>query len=78
MTRIILESNNNNDVLLIKELAERLNINYKIQSVPAPNTSEKNLEHYYKIINKVVDVSNYGNPSKWQKKVREDRSIKPS
>ncbi|MCL5028949.1 MAG: hypothetical protein M1480_08005 [Bacteroidetes bacterium] len=75
MTRIILESKNKNDVMLIKELAERLNISYKIQTIPAPGNSEKNLEHYYKIINKIVDVSNYGDPSQWQKKVREDRSI---
>ncbi len=77
MTRIILESKNRNDVLLIKELAERLNINYKIQSLPAV-TSDKEREQYYKIINKVVDVSNYGDPTQWQKEVRKDRSIKPS
>ncbi|MHB1686136.1 MAG: hypothetical protein ACYCVH_02000 [Ignavibacteriaceae bacterium] len=78
MTRIILESKNNNDVQLIKELAERLNIRYKIQTMPAAKSSGKKLEHYYKLINKVVDVSNYGDPSQWQKKVREDRSIKLS
>jgi len=78
MKRIILESKNNNDVLLIKELAKRLNISYKIQSIPESNSIEKNLEHYNKIINIVVDVFNYGNPSQWQVKVREDRSIMPS
>jgi hypothetical protein len=78
MTRIILESKNNNDVQLIKELAERLNIRYKIQTIPSSETIDKNLDHYYKLLNKVVDVSNFGDPSQWQKKVREDRSIKLS
>ena len=75
MTRIILESKNKNDVMLIKELAERLNISYKIQSVPSTDISGKKREYYYKMVDKVIDVSNYGDPSQWQKKVREDRSI---
>ncbi len=75
MTRIILESGNNNDVKLIKELAARLNMSYKIQSVASKSIHDKDIEHCYKIINKVIDVSNYGDPSEWQKKVREDRSI---
>jgi hypothetical protein len=75
MTRIILESNNSNDLLLIKELAERLRIKYKIQTI-AQNESEKEmLEHYYELINKGADVSNYGDPSLWQKKMRLDRNI---
>ena len=78
MTRIILESKNYNDLQLIKELANRLNIRYKIQNFPIAETNDKNLEHYYKLINKEVDVSNYGDPSQWQKRVREDRNIKLS
>ncbi len=64
--------------MLIKELAERLNISYKIQSIPSIEISGKKRNYYYKLIDKVVDVSNYGDPTQWQKKVREDRSIKPS
>ena len=78
MTRIILESKNYNDLQLIKELADRLKISYKIQNLPIAETNDKNLEHYYKLINNEVDVSNYGDPSQWQKKVREDRNIKLS
>jgi hypothetical protein len=74
MTRIILETNNNNDVLLIKEIADRLKIKYELQSIPETELKEK-LEHYYKVIKKGADVSNYGDPSLWQKKVREDRNI---
>ena len=76
MTRIILESKNNNDVRLIKELAQRLNIHYKIQTVPTSETAGKDIEYYHKVVNKVVDVSNYGDPSQWRKKVREDGNIK--
>ena len=78
MTRIILESKDNNDVRLIKELADRLKINYKIQVVPEKDFLDKKLGDYYKIIDKGTDVSNYGDPSKWQRKVREDRNIKHS
>ncbi len=78
MTRIILESKNYNDLKLIKELADRLRIHYKIQTLPGTEITGKNLEHYYNLINKGVDVSNYGDPSQWQKKVREDRNIKLS
>ena len=66
MTRIILESNNSNDLLLIKKLAERLKIKYKIQTISRPGN--KKLEYYYDLINKGVDVSNFGDPSLWQKK----------
>ncbi len=45
MTRIILESKNNSDVRLIKELAERLNIRYKIQTVPTSETAVNDQEH---------------------------------
>jgi hypothetical protein len=76
MTRITLESDNTNDVQLIKKLAERLNIQYKIQTVPKTDSLDKNIEDYYKLIKKGTDVSNYGDPSQWQKKVREDRNIK--
>lgn len=78
MTRIILESENKNDVILIKELAERLNISYKIQSLHLDKSSNKDIDQHYKIINKVVDVSNYGDASQWQRNVREDRDTKPS
>jgi hypothetical protein len=76
MTRIILESGNRKDLLLIKELAERLKIKYKIQDLGRTEKKVGNgLEHYYRFIDKGVDVSNYGDPSLWQKKVRKDRNI---
>ncbi len=78
MTRIILESKNNNDVRLIKQLAERLHIHYKIQSVRRTDITGNDIEPYYKLIDKIIDVSNYGEPSHWQKNVRKDRRLKLS
>ena len=75
MTRIILESKNQKDVLLIKELAERLKIHYEIQTLSKSKSDDKNLKDVYKLIDKGADVSNYGDPSQWQKKSREDRKI---
>ncbi len=72
MTRIILESKNDKDLLLIRELADRLRIDYKIQSIP---DKDMDIKKYYEIIDKGVDVSNYGDPSEWQRKVREDRNV---
>lgn len=74
MTKIILESQNNSDLLLIKKLAERLKIKYKIQSVPGEENKE-DIKRYYEIIKKGADVSNFGDPSEWQRKIREDRNI---
>ena len=39
-----------NEVLLIKELAERLNIRYKIQTVPTSEAAGKDIEYYYRVI----------------------------
>ena len=75
MTRIILESKHNKDVQLIKQLAERLNIHYQIQLLPEDEKPTRDRQYYYELIDKGVDVSNYGEPSQWQRKVREDRSI---
>jgi len=74
MTRIILESDNKKDILKIKELADRLNIKCKIQEQVSSVKSSKNILKHYKLIDKGVDVSNYGDPSLWQKAVRKDRN----
>jgi hypothetical protein len=75
VTRIILESKNDKDVLLIKELADRLKIDYKIINATEAKRKDVDLKDKYNIIDKGADVSNYGDPSQWQKKVRKDRNI---
>ncbi len=74
MTKIILETDNKKDILKIKELADRLKIKYRIQDYVTSGKSRKSTLKYYKIIDKGVDVSNYGDPSHWQKTVRKDRN----
>ncbi|MCX6150981.1 MAG: hypothetical protein NTX22_10685 [Ignavibacteriales bacterium] len=76
MTRIILESKNYNDVLLIKELANRLNIKIAIQDL---SEQSKNIDQLSvnadKIIAKGVDISNFGDPTVWQSEVRQSRNF---
>jgi len=78
MTRIILESENNKDVLLITELAERLKIKYKIEKLNLEKTSYKLSSKARNLLKEGVDISNYGDPSEWQRIVRKDRISKSS
>lgn len=71
MTRIILETHNKKDLTLIAELAERLKIRYKIESLET-QSKKKDISLY---LEKGSDISNFGNPSKWQQNVRKDRKI---
>ncbi|HQF42271.1 MAG TPA: hypothetical protein PK073_05110 [Ignavibacteriaceae bacterium] len=73
MTRIILESDNSKDVLLITELAQRLKIKYKIEKLSSDLKPYKTDNQTNYLLKEGVDVSNYGDPSQWQKKVRKDR-----
>ncbi len=75
MTRIILESENNKDVLLITELAERLKIKYKIEEQSLDNKKYEISDRVNNLLKEGVDISNYGDPSEWQRNVRKDRSL---
>lgn len=76
MTRIILESKNNKDILLITELAKRLKIKYKIEKLNLGENSYKLDIKTSNLLKEGVDISNYGNPSEWQRNVRKDRVSK--
>jgi hypothetical protein len=78
MTRIILESENNKDVLLITELAERLKIKYKIEKLNLDNIKYEISDRVSNLLKEGVDISNYGDPSEWQRNVRKDRSLNHS
>ena len=79
MTRIILESKNKSDVLLITELADRLKIKYKIETrASVIKTKKIETKTANSLLDKGVDISNYGDPSEWQRNVRKDRSLKPA
>lgn len=74
MTRIIIESSNERDLSLIKELIQRLRIDYRIEKLAeetTPEISRKNKQ----IKLKKIDISNFGDPSEWQRKVRADRNL---
>lgn len=73
MTRIILESSNSKDVLLITELAERLKIKYKIEKLTSGKNKYELNDQVSDLLKEGVDVSNYGDPSEWQRIVRKDR-----
>lgn len=76
MTKIVIELSNYDDVILIKKIAERLKAKYKIEERTDTNlTSGISIDKLHNIIRGGVDVSNFGNPSDWQKKVRSDRSL---
>ncbi|MDP2364472.1 MAG: hypothetical protein Q8M94_11980 [Ignavibacteria bacterium] len=79
MTRIILESQNKKDVLLITELASRLKIKYKIETLSSNKiVDDLNIKKIHSSVAKGVDISNYGDPSEWQRSLRKDRSLNPS
>ncbi len=76
MTRIVLESEDSKDVLLIRELADRLKIKYSIlTSTKGEKAEREKLKHYYQVIDKGIDVSNFGDPSIWQRNTRRDRKV---
>ncbi|MFN3873890.1 MAG: hypothetical protein ACK4R9_12900 [Ignavibacterium sp.] len=71
MIRLILETDDKKDLILIKKLAERLQIKYSEENTPtkSSNTRVKNS------LKKNIDISNFGDPSDWQRKVRKDRKL---
>lgn len=69
MTRIIIEPSNERDLTLIKELIQRLKINYRIERLSnAKSFTISKKTRRMKL--KKIDVSNFGDPSEWQRKVR--------
>lgn len=74
MQQIIFEVENTKDASLLIEIAEKLGIKKYIFT--DKKTSEK--KQSLKIIEKGVDISNFGDPSEWQNQTRKDRSLKVS
>ncbi|HPI37727.1 MAG TPA: hypothetical protein PK397_07270 [Ignavibacteriaceae bacterium] len=74
MTRIILESSDKNDLILIKELAKRLKINYRLEKLKDKQRTSASKKNRKKELSS-IDISNFGNPTEWQRNVRADRNI---
>ncbi|OFX37725.1 MAG: hypothetical protein A2X08_04650 [Bacteroidetes bacterium GWA2_32_17] len=74
MEHITFEIDNNKDLILLITIAEKLGIRkffytYKLKS------KSTELSKLLKIIDKGVDVSNFGDISEWQRNTRADRNI---
>ncbi|MCK5058075.1 MAG: hypothetical protein KAT34_15595 [Candidatus Aminicenantes bacterium] len=71
MERITLEIDNPRDVDLLKSFAKRIGVTI----VDERRIGDTYLKHTRSIIEKGCDISSYGDPVNWQKKVRKDRKI---
>lgn len=71
MERITLEIDNPRDVDLLKSFAKRIGVTI----VDEKRIEDTDLKHARSIIEKGCDISSYGDPVDWQKKVRKDRKI---
>ena len=72
MERITLEIHNPRDVDLLISLAKRIGITIVDEKKIIDETE---LKHSRSIIEKGCDISSFGDPVKWQKKVRKDRKM---
>ena len=78
MKRITFEIDNQKDLSLLLLLSERLGLKKTFitdETEIEKTGKEKKLTEYFKIIDKGADVSSYGNPSEWQRKVRKSRKL---
>jgi hypothetical protein len=72
MERITLEIHNPGDVDLLISLAKRIGITI-VDKKKINDPSE--LKRSRSIIEKGCDISSFGDPARWQKKVRKDRKM---
>jgi len=72
MERITLEIHNPRDVDLLISLAKRIGITI-VDEKKINDPSE--LKRSRSIIEKGCDISSFGDPGRWQKKVRKDRKM---
>ena len=73
MTRMIINIKNNNDISFLKEIADRMELSYRLEEFSSSGISDESLSR----IMKGVDISVFGNPSEWQQETRRDRKISP-
>ncbi len=63
------------DKQLLIAVAEKLGIKkYAITKTTKSNEEDKRKD-LFKLIDNGADVSNFGDPSKWQRKIRKDRTL---
>jgi len=66
------------DKNLLIALAQKLGIKKYVVTNEEKAAKKDNRQELLKIINTGVDVSNFGNPSLWQKETRRDRTFNQS
>ena len=75
MEQITFEIDDKKDVNLLIAIADKLGIKKYVVSKTTETLKRNKREDLFKTIDAGVDVSNFGNPSLWQKKTRKDRII---
>jgi len=74
MTRMILEIKENSDVKIFKEIADRLELPYTIEDLVPTDIPQEKIQR----IMQGIDVSNFGEPTDWQRETRKDRNFNTS
>jgi hypothetical protein len=82
MTRIIIESENQNDIELIRKLALRLKARIRYEndsdSISVAGEEEPTKQGFLKALENAVKdggIKSIDNPAEWQKKIRKNRKI---
>ena len=73
MEQVTFVIDNKKDVNLLIAIAAKLGIKKFIVSKTTRAQEKNKLEDLFKTIDAGVDVSNFGDPSSWQKEIRKDR-----
>ena len=72
MEQVTFVIENKKDVNLLIAIADKLGIKKHIVSKTLKKDKQEDL---FKIIDAGVDVSNFGDPSSWQRETRKDRTL---
>ena len=75
MEQVTFEIDNKKDVNLLIAIAEKLGITKHVISKKAETLKKNKREDLFRIIDAGTDISNFGDPSLWQKETRKDRII---
>ena len=75
MEQVTFVIDNKKDANLLIAIAEKIGIKNHIVSKTSDACEKNNRKKLYKIIDAGVDVSNFSDPSIWQKQTRKDRIL---
>ena len=78
MEQVTFEIDNKKDVNLLIAIAEKIGIRKHVISKKTETLKRNKREDLFRIIDAGADVSNFGDPSSWQKATRKDRTVNQS